>query len=31
MRFALISDALAFGGLWYLEVKHAIEYMSHGH
>jgi hypothetical protein len=24
--FDLISDALSFGRLWYLEVRHAIEY-----
>jgi hypothetical protein len=27
--FDLISDALPFGGLWYLEVRHAIEYAMH--
>jgi hypothetical protein len=26
----LISDALPFGGLWYLEVSDAIEYAKHG-
>ena len=25
----LISDALPFGGLWYLEVSDAIEYAKH--
>ena len=24
--FDLISDALPFGGLWYLQVRHAIDY-----
>jgi len=27
--FDLISDALPFGGLWYLEVRDAIEYAQH--
>ena len=27
--FDLISDALPFGGLWYLEVADAIEYAEH--
>jgi hypothetical protein len=25
----LISDALPFGGLWYLEVRQAIDYAKH--
>jgi hypothetical protein len=25
----LMSDALPFGRLWYLEVRHAIEYAKH--
>jgi len=28
-RFDLLSDALPFGGLWYLEVRDAIEYAEH--
>jgi hypothetical protein len=27
--FDLISDALPFGGLWYLKVNDAIEYAEH--
>ena len=27
--FDLISDALPFGGLWYLNVNHAIGYAKH--
>ena len=27
--FDLISDALPFGGLWYLEVRQAIDYAKH--
>ena len=27
--FDLISDVLAFGGLWYLKVNDAIEYAEH--
>ena len=27
--FDLISDALPFGGLWYLKVPDAIEYAQH--
>jgi len=27
--FDLISDALPFGGLWYLSVRGAIEYAEH--
>jgi hypothetical protein len=27
--FDLISDALSFGGLWYLKVPDAIEYAQH--
>ena len=28
--FDLISDALPFGGLWYLEPGDAVEYAKHG-
>jgi hypothetical protein len=27
--FDLISDALPFGGLWYAQVLHAVEYAEH--